>query len=108
MHPINQTQNLASKIHAVRAKIDAILAATKSPNAASATTPATRLPPGARSTQTLLAELNSIQDPCGQSAWFAEHYREVKLAQWMELHAREPQKPFRYCKPERQKAENAH
>jgi hypothetical protein len=83
--------NLASMIYAARAKISAMRAAKSPPNAATPTTPpaaaATVLPAGCRSSEDLLAELNSIQNPQDQTVWFREHYAEIKRAQWREVYA---------------------
>jgi hypothetical protein len=73
--------SLASRISAARAKIGAIGAATATQPAA------TGLPPGARTTQELLAELNSIDDPGEQTVFWREHYAELKRAQWREVYA---------------------
>jgi hypothetical protein len=84
--------NLASMIYAARAKISAMRAAKYSPNAATPTTPpaaaTTVFPAGYRSSEDLLAELNSIQDPGDQTVWWREHYAEIKRAQWREVYAR--------------------
>ena len=42
---------------------------------------------GERTTEQLLAELNSIQNPQAQTVWWKQNYEQVKLAQWREAGA---------------------
>lgn len=75
-------RKFADMFSRVQAKISAALQEKNSQNAS-----APSLPTGARTLGDILAELNSISDPCDQTIYWREHYAEIKRAQDRERYA---------------------
>jgi len=80
--PLSQKeiQELKARVARLRAQRPASSSLSAKENAPRAPTRAA-LPPGAKSVDQLLAEINSLDDPGDKTVWWRENYAQIKRAQ---------------------------